>query len=213
VITELSPYQLYPITEHEAREHTDAVKYHLNEAGRHLLIMRESEGWRALGYQSWTQYLEREFVQCRSHLYDLMNSFPVVERLQQSGYTPNTAQALALAKLPEVIQVITYEMASKRQGGATADRIEAIGEILTEALNTGGYVTTKDGSQTAIENAINSLRTEQEIGKRPASILDTKVDVDHRADGDYITLKLPASLAAHVRGVHKVRIVVYPEAA
>jgi len=192
-------YEIFPLTRQEAREHTEAIKRHLTEAGRLLLLMRESEGWKALGYQSWTQYLEREFTECRSHLYDLMRAAPVVERLQQSGYTPNTAQALALAKLPDAVQVITYEMAAKRKGGASADRIEAIGGTLSEALATGGYVTTKDGSQAALENAIQSMRVEQEIMKRPEKLLATVTRNYSQDDGDYITLRLPKDSAGKLR--------------
>jgi hypothetical protein len=155
------------MTSQIAREIVDRINAHAQEIGRLLLLLKESEGWRPLGYGSWTAFLENEFVFSRKHLYEIMRATPVIERLVTKGYGEiPLSHANTLAKYPEEIQVLTYEIASKRQGGATIDRLNAIGETLTEARANGGYVTTQDGTQVALENAINSLRTEQEIARK-----------------------------------------------
>lgn len=206
ITAEPTPYEIFPLTRHEAQEHTDAVKYHINEAGRHLLIMREAEGWRALDYQSFTQYLEREFVQCRSHLYDLMRASPVVERLQRAGYQVATSHALELAKLPEIVQIPAYEIASKRPGGVTADRLKAVGEVLTEAVQSG-HVTTEDGNQVAFEAAYKALRREQEITHTQAQSTDAVVTKHYiQDDGDYVVLRLSAAFPVKLGQTVKVRL-------
>jgi len=159
------------MTRQEAREIVDKINAHALEIGRLLLLLKESGGWEALGYESWTKFLESEFIYSRKHLYELMRAAPITERLVTKGYREiPVSQALILAQLPITIQESVYETAYNRaQGKPTTDQIKAIGETFAEALATGGYVTTNDGEQNALENAISSNRKEQEILKREGS--------------------------------------------
>lgn len=197
----------------EAQRTVGKINACAGEMGRLLLDLKQREGWRALEYNTWTECLENEFVYSRNRLYEFMRSAPVMERLQSVGYSINTDQALALNKLPESIQQPVYEMAYKRSGGKpTANQIEAIGDTLAEAVNTGGYVTTADGEQNAVESSINNNRREQEIAKRESQQLincDAKIARRYEQDdGDYLVLCLPRGLSDHVNHAHYIHIVI-----
>lgn len=166
-----------------------------SEIGRLLTELRDREGWRALGYQSWTAFLESdELSYSRKRLYEFVRAFPVTERLRGKGYELNTDQAIALAKYPEDLQVVIYETVANSGKPVTADRIIARGEVYSEMVATGGLVTTRDGNQSSAESAYAAQREQQEISKREATkLLDTYASIARtytQDDGEYIVIKV-----------------------
>lgn len=139
----------------EAQATVDQINSHAAQIGKLLLNLRDREGWRALGYESWTQCLEREFSFSRKHLYELMRATPVQERVLPLGYNLNTAQANELSRYPQDLQVPIVEATMKRYGQVTESRLRRVGEVLTQAVKTG-YTSTGDGStSTAIDASLN----------------------------------------------------------
>ena len=61
------------MTEQEARQAVNAIRQSAAEIGRYLLDLRQRQGWKALGYRSFTAMLEGEFAYSRQHLYRLMS--------------------------------------------------------------------------------------------------------------------------------------------
>lgn len=179
------------MTREEAEATHSRISSSIENVGKDLLRMKNTGGWQLLTdpdggvYASWTDYLRRGFIYSRKHLYELMNAAEVTERLQ---IPLNTSQANALARFDADLQPTIYEIASKREGGATEDRIKAIGTVLTEAKQTG-HVTAPDGQQIALEAAIAVERREGAIRKRYYVLKDeaTVAEID---DDGFLTLRV-----------------------
>jgi len=152
------------MTENEAREYVNRINSKAAEMGRLLLELKEREGWRVLGYRSWTQCLECEFSYSRKHLYELMSAAPVVEKLLPKGYNLNTAQAAAVATYPADLQAPIVEATANRYGKLTESNLRRVGDTLTQAIQTG-YVNTGDGEiSTPIDAALT--REDEEAVRR-----------------------------------------------
>lgn len=141
------------MTPDEARAAVMQINAHAAEMGRLLLDLRTREGWRALGYATWTDCLTREFAFSRKHLYELMRAAPVVERLSPFGYTLNTSQANALSRYPIELQAPIAQAAAARYGTLTESRITRVGDVLTQAVRTG-YVEADGQTPTPIDAAL-----------------------------------------------------------
>lgn len=177
------------MTEAQARACIGNINRLSAEIGRLLTELRDREGWRALGYQSWTAFLESdELSYSRKRLYEFMRAFPVTERLRGKGYELNTDQANALAKYPEDLQVVIYETVANSGKPVTADRLIARGEVYTEMVATGGLVTTRSGEQSAAESAYASQREQQEISKRESRTI-TEATAWVNPTGDYLYIE------------------------
>lgn len=159
------------MTREEALASDERIRTHASGIGHELIRLKETNGWmhlldkQAQPYKNWTDFLSRHYGHTRKHLYELMAAAPVIERLSPLGYTPNAKQALALSRFPLELQAPIYSIAAQREGGATVDRINAIGAVMQEAAATG-YVTAPDGQQIALEAAIAAGRKEGQIAKR-----------------------------------------------
>lgn len=183
------------MTAKEAKEAVYRINSHADEIARELIALRDREGWHALGYQSWTAFLESdELTYSRKRLLEFIKVFPVTVRLREKGYPVNTEQAKALAKYPDELQVTIYETVANSGKPVTADRLIARGEVYAEMVATGGMVTTRDGGQSAAESAYNAQREQQEIGKHEArKLLDAYVNITRtytQEDGEYIVFKV-----------------------
>lgn len=144
------------LTESAARDLVNQINSHAIEMGRLLLELKEREGWRVLGYRTWTDCLQNEFAFSRQYLYELMTAAPVQERLSTLAYKLNTAQAAALAAFPDYLQIaIVKATAANYDGKLTESRLRRVGEVLIEAVSTG-HVTVGDGDKmTPIDAALD----------------------------------------------------------
>lgn len=61
--------QALPMSAAEARQAVEAIKGHINEARRLIYDLRQREGWKALGYDSWRECVAAEFEQSQAYLY------------------------------------------------------------------------------------------------------------------------------------------------
>lgn len=159
-----------PMTREEAQQHVDAIHVAASNIGRHLLEIKQREGWRALGYETWTAFLIKEFSYSRKHLYELMNA-ATVEGLLPEG---NTKAAYALtrfdANLQPAIAEIAKSAAEVRGRDVTAGLVTAVGNVLAESVATGGYVDTGSGTMTAMTKAISTAI--DELDKRKSQHID-----------------------------------------
>lgn len=159
-----------PMTREEAQQHVDAIHVAASNIGRHLLEIKQREGWRALGYESWTAFLVKEFSYSRKHLYELMSA-ATVEGLLPEG---NTKAAYALsrfdANLQPAIAQIARSAAEVRGRDVTAGLVTAVGDVLAESVATGGYVDTGAGTMTAMTKAISTAI--DELDKRKSQHID-----------------------------------------
>ena len=69
----MSEIEHQAMTEQEARQTVNAIRQSAAEIGRYLVDLRQRQGWKALGYRSFTAMLEGEFAYSRQHLYRLMS--------------------------------------------------------------------------------------------------------------------------------------------
>jgi len=185
---------LAPMTPDEARAAVMQINAHAAEMGRLLLDLRTREGWRALGYATWTDCLTREFAFSRKHLYELMRAAPVVERLSPFGYTLNTSQANALSRYPIDLQAPIYQATVARYGKPTESRLTRVGDVLAQVVATGhvdadGQTPTPIDAALAYEDYEARLRQDEAMGPR---VLPFECEVDVTPDGTVTLRRLPA---------------------
>lgn len=180
------------MTQAEARAAVMQINAHAAEMGNLLLELKSRDGWRALGYATWSDCLAHEFAFSRKHLYELMRAAPVVERLSPMGYKLNTSQAVALARYPVDLQVPIVQATRARYGGLTESRLTRVGDVLTQAVTTGHV--DADGEHPAaldmalaLEDREARLRQDEAMGPRVLPF-ETVVDV---YDGVVILRRVP----------------------
>lgn len=184
---------LAPMTPDEARAVVIQVNGHAAEMGRLLLGLKEREGWRALGYPTWTDFLTREFAFSRKHLYELMRAAPVQERVSPLGYTLNTAQARALARYPAELQSPIVQATAARYGTLTESRLTRVGDVLAQAVTTGhvdadGQTPTAFDAALAYEDYEARQRRDAALGVRE---LPFSCEMDVTPDGVVTLRRLP----------------------
>lgn len=155
------------MTYDEAKEHVDAINRASQGIGQLLLEIRQREGWKALGYKNWTEFLTEEFSYSRKHLYELMKAAPIKEQLVTKGYRVSNKVASKLSKFPDELHIPILRTAVERYGDKpTIGEIESTGNILTATMLTGGYVDLGDGKMTAIEKAFRKEDEERELRQK-----------------------------------------------
>lgn len=149
----------------EVNENIAAINNASQDIGKRLLEMKERLAWKALGYASWTAFLEGEFSYSRKHLYELMKAAPIQEKLPK-GYRVSTAIAAKIAEYPEELHIPIFNMATKRfNGKLTESRVASIGDVLQTA-NLTGYADLGDGGMTALEKAFSKHDEERELRQK-----------------------------------------------
>lgn len=126
-ITGNEPINITPMTPLEAMEcdaalhqHLDSADKHLDSAGALLLDMKRREGWKALNFGTWTEYLESRAVggKSRRRALELLQAQEVKENLAMCGIPHMdipavTSQLTTLAKLPPEQQPEALHKASE----------------------------------------------------------------------------------------------------
>lgn len=160
----------------EAKAHVQAVKNAAQDMGKHLLELKEREGWRVLGYQSWTAFLNGEFEYSRKHLYELMAAVPVQDKLLPIGYNLSTKAAAALSKFDESLHVVIAQTAQARYGEVTESNINRVGDVVQTMVLTGHV--SPDGISTPIDATLNA--EDFEASQRQQVYVAEKVNQPHR---------------------------------
>lgn len=70
----VDPFAVQSITESDARSLVERIRSHINEARALVLELYEKEGWKALGYKSWTECTEMEFPVSSRHVFRLLDA-------------------------------------------------------------------------------------------------------------------------------------------
>lgn len=154
-----------PMSKMEAQECVQAINTSAAEMGRLLLELKSREGWRALGYHTWTECLIREFAFSRKHLYELMQATPIIESLSPLGYNLNIRQANALSVYPAPLRPAIVMLTEQRYGKLTESRLERVGETLLQAARTG-QVNVGDGSVTVALDVAIKLEDEEAMKRQ-----------------------------------------------
>jgi hypothetical protein len=150
------------MTLNEARQYVARIRSTAEEMGKLLNELKKREGWKALGYRTWTECMEKEFPHSRKHLYELMKAAPVIEAIGELPAGNNklsSGQAAVVAQYPEELWPAIVSMTASRYDSITESRLERVGETLLQASRTGG-VNVGDGSITvAVDEQIDLERT------------------------------------------------------
>lgn len=150
----LDPQITIMMTREEAQEHVIAIRSAAADMGRRLLDLKERQGWRALGYETWTDCLEGEFSYSRKHLYELMKAAPVLEWMLPTGNKISTKAAAALANYPAEILPAIIQTAQARYGELTESNVSRVGRVIQE-MTTTGHVDVGNGTATPIDAALD----------------------------------------------------------
>lgn len=115
----------------EARETDRLIKRHINTTRYLLLDMRDRKGWKALGYESFVEYGEKELNFASTHLYRLADA---AEIALQIGFSPigenqpKESQLRPLKSIPEDERKAIWDEATRKaqEDGAklTAQRVQ-----------------------------------------------------------------------------------------
>lgn len=183
----------------EAQATVTAINNKTSELVTLLLDLKQREGWRALGFASWTECLRSNlFNYSRKTLYEIMRAQPVVERIErETGIKLNVSQANALAAYPDTLQIPILATANQRYKGVlTESRIRRVGSVMTQMVETG-HVESAPGTMNAIEAAL-SLEDEEAANRQSGYRFDAREYlVDNREfvvspKGDIVLGELPA---------------------
>lgn len=188
------------------------------EVGEALAEVREDELWREAGYTSWSDYLDKRWNFGASRARQIINASSFARELDSvTGLTLSSERqareiANILSQYPEEVQRLALEGASKHKGGVTPERIQAHCEVLMEYAVTG-HVTAWNGDQNAIEDAISSIRREQEMTKHEnTKLVDTTLFIT-RVKGVQVTFELDPRYADRLEEQmtqrRPVRLVIY----
>ena len=116
----------------EAVETDRLIKRHINTTRSLLLDMRDRKGWKALGYESFKDYGEKELGYKETRIYQLVDA---AEISLQLGYdstivesTPKESQLRPLKAVPEDERKAIWEEATRKaeeeHARLTAQRVE-----------------------------------------------------------------------------------------
>lgn len=151
----------------EVNENIVAINNASHDIANRLLKIKQCEGWKVLGFASWTKFLESDlFTFSRKHLYELMKATPIKEKLVTKGYRVSNKIASKLSKFPDDLHVPILKTSIERYGGKpTEGEIESVGNVLTTVMLTG-HVDLGDGRMTAFEKAFRKEDEERELRQK-----------------------------------------------
>lgn len=120
-----------------------------------MLQLHEGQGWKALGYETWKECVEKEFVFERAHAYRLLAVAQVERRVSPIGDAGSLRESHVreLAVAPEDRQAEVYSEAIKTapDGQLTAAHIRTTVEIMGLAPNRWGARATESNMKDYLE--------------------------------------------------------------
>lgn len=169
------------MTRDEALECEQRINDSADALARHLEEMQAREGWRALGFDSWTAYLDSgRLDRSRATLYRYRRMARVDMSQFETGL--NHAQRYALSAYDSDDQPTIYKAASRlaEQEGKdapTAGHIRVAGDTITQAANTG-YVDAGDDDNPV---SIAMRRSDSERKARQREHMDAGRTIQEKA--------------------------------
>jgi len=116
----------HPLDEARARSLTARIRQSTRELCLLLLEAHQLRAWRALGYESWSAYVDEELGMSRSRSYELLDHARVVRTLQAAAGTtevpeisPYTARQIK-PRLDEVVAHLRRRLADSRERSVPA---------------------------------------------------------------------------------------------
>ena len=148
-----------------ARQLTTEIQDSIVQIGATLNRIRDEGGYTALGYDTFTEYLEQEIGRySRQHLYRLMACSTIEMRLSPLGNNWKLAHLMALREYSVEYQYIIAQMALSYAAACnisvTKGLIKSVANTLLEAANTG-CVDLGDGESSPILSAIDTAQIER----------------------------------------------------
>jgi len=141
------------MTAEEARKRVDTINSQMNNIRALLLDFHEREGWKALGYESWTECVEKEFEQGRRQIFRQFQAAQIEQNINDIAKTkchsdtnpeeeappfpepePIPERTLRpLAAVPPEEQATVYQLAKETSPGKlTAKHVEKVVRDLKE---------------------------------------------------------------------------------
>ncbi len=114
----------------EARETDRLIKRHINTTRYLLLDMRDRKGWKALGYESFKEYGEKELGYEERHIYRLVDAAEIGLQIgtDQLDSQPAESQLRPLKAVPEEERKAIWDEATRKaeaeHAKLTAQRVE-----------------------------------------------------------------------------------------
>jgi len=119
------------MTFEEARETDRLIKRHINTTRYLLLDMRDRKGWKALGYESFVEYGEKELGFQKTHIYELTEAAEIGLQIgfsEISEKQPKESHIKPLKAVPESVRKEIWEEATRKaeaeSAKLTAKRVE-----------------------------------------------------------------------------------------
>lgn len=206
------------MTRDEAQRTHDAITQTASDLARLLIDMRDREGWRALGFTSWTHYLhEGGHGFTRATLYRRLAAYEVSQHETRDKPRPQ-AHYLTVGEYPEQYHetILAAAESVERSGEkVTAGVLRSIGDNITQAAMTG-FVDDADGNplSIAIKASVDELRQRQQQhidASRDLTYAGRFEATVHTNDKGYLVLRLadgsaaPVMVGQHVQMTIKVK--------
>lgn len=128
-----------PMTKDQARKVTDEINSNVASASVLLLDLYERDGWKALGYKTWTDYCVKELEVSRQRGYQLVNAARLAEQTSTVVDAPLSEAALRelggipAAQVPEVVIEAVQIAAERGAAKPTAADIKEAAAPIKEA--------------------------------------------------------------------------------
>ena len=120
------------MTMDEAVETDRLIKRHINHTRYLLLDMRDRQGWKALGYESFVEYGKKSLGYDKSHIYELADAGEIGSQVGFSTIAenqPKESQLRPLKAVPEEERKAIWEEATRKaeeeHAKLTAQRVES----------------------------------------------------------------------------------------
>lgn len=119
-----------PMTVSEANACCDKIRSGMDSVRAMVLDLHDREGWKALGYGSWSACVVAEFAESRSHLYRQLEAGRIEREVSpdgEVGSVPGT-HLLPLASLPEGERKAAWDeaVATAPDGKMSARHVESV---------------------------------------------------------------------------------------
>lgn len=123
------------MSEDTAREITDAIRSAATATYILLAQAHEGKAYKALGYETWADYVKTEFDMSTSRSYQLLDLSKVMKQIEEAspeGTQIKLTEAQA-RDLKREIPKITEEIREKTKGKTAEESADIVGDILDEA--------------------------------------------------------------------------------
>ena len=205
------------MTLEEARETDRLIKRHINTTRYLLLDMRDRKGWKAMGYESFKTYGEKELGYQEAHIYRLVEA---AEVSIQIGYSPigeskqpSESQLRPLKAVPEEARKAIWDEATRKaeeeNAKLTAKRVEdAVAEWKQrseewreQALTAAKKSQTMELQYAATANELHNLKTvspkipaDYETTRKQAAAMAKELDALKKKQADLVQQQVTAKL-------------------